>query len=80
MSTLKFLKEDFGCVEKYTCAAKRSIDEQFLKWCCKKRRGLSIGETDQELKSLLFYASRGRYSPSRHSLALEDIVGAQGIR
>ena len=53
MSTLKSLKEDFGKVDKYTGASTRSIDEQFVKWCCKKRRGLSIGETDRELKSLL---------------------------
>ncbi len=73
MSTLKSLKEDFGKVEKFTGAAKRSIDEQFVKWCCKKRRGLS--ETDRELESLLLQASRGRYSPPHHSLALEVLLG-----
>ncbi len=61
ISTLKSLKEDLDKVEKLTCAAKRSIDEQFVKWCCKKRRGLSIGETDRELNSLLLQASRGIY-------------------
>ena len=75
MSTLKSLKEDFGKVDKFTGAAKRSIDEQFVKWCCKKRRGLSIGETDRELKSLLLQASRGRDSPPHHSLALEVLLG-----
>ncbi len=53
MSTLKSLKEYFGTVEKFTCATKRSSDEQFVKWCCKKRRNLSIGETDRELVNLL---------------------------
>ncbi len=75
MSPLKSLKEDFGKVEKFTGAAKRSIDEKCVKWCCKKRRGLTIGETYRELKSLLLQASRGRYSPPHHSLALEVLLG-----
>jgi len=75
ISTLESLKEDFGCVEKYTGAAKRSIDAHFVKWCCKKRRGLAIGETDREFKSLLLQASRGRYSPPHHSVALKVLLG-----
>ena len=63
MSTLKSPKEDYGAVEKFKDGAKKMLDEQFVKWCCKKRRGLSIGETDRELKSLLLQCSRGRYPP-----------------
>ena len=74
MSTLKSLKEDYGCVEKYTGAAKRSIDVHIVKLGCKKRGGLSIGETDRELESLLLHASRGRYSLPHHSLALEVML------
>ena len=47
-ATLKSLKEDYGAVEKFTGQFKQTLDEQFVKWCCKKRRGLSIGETDRE--------------------------------
>ena len=71
MSTLKSLIEDYGVVEKYKDNAKRMLDEQFVKWCCKKRRGLSIGETDRELKSLLLQVSRGRYSPPNRIVALD---------
>jgi hypothetical protein len=49
--TLKFLKEDVGVVEKYKDGFKRSLDEQFVKICCKKRSALSCGETNKELKS-----------------------------
>ncbi len=46
--TLKSLKQDFGAVEKYSGSFKQELDELFVKWCCKKRRALSIGETDRE--------------------------------
>jgi hypothetical protein len=58
---LKSLKEDFGSVEKHSGSFKQDLDEQFVKWCCKKLRGLSIGETDGELKSWMLQATRGRY-------------------
>jgi hypothetical protein len=75
VSTLASLRVDYGCVEKFKDSAKRALDEQFVKWCCKKSRGLSIGETDRELKSLLLQASRGRYSPPNRTLALEVMLG-----
>ena len=59
-ATLKSSKEDYGAVEKYTCQFKQSLDYQFVKWCCKKRRGLTIGGTNQELKSRMLQTARGR--------------------
>jgi hypothetical protein len=50
-TTLKSLNNDFGDVEKYKDGLKKSLDEQFVKMCCKKGRALSCGETDRELKS-----------------------------
>ncbi len=49
--TLKSPKEDFGAIEKYSGSFKQELNEQLVKWCCKKRRGLSIKETYRELKS-----------------------------
>lgn len=51
VTTLKSLKQDFGAVEKYKDGFKRALDEQFVKMCCKKRRALSCGETDREMRS-----------------------------
>ncbi len=65
-ATLKSLKEDCGSVVKYTGPFKQNLDEQFVKWCCKKGIGLSTRETDRELKSWMLQATRGRYqSPTR---------------
>ena len=74
MSTLNSLKEDYGVVEKFKVSAKKMLDEQFVKWCCKKRRGLSIGETRRELKSLLLHCSRGRYSPPTRIIDMEIML------
>jgi hypothetical protein len=62
-ATLKSLKEDCGAVEKFTGRFKQTLDEQFVKWCCKNRRGLSIEETARELKSWMLQATRDRYQP-----------------
>ncbi len=51
--TLASLKQGNGFVEKYKYSAKRTLDEQFDKWCCKNSKGLSIGETNKKLKCLL---------------------------
>lgn len=75
ITTLQSLKEDYGAVEKYQGAAKRSLDEQFVKWCCKKRRALSMGETDRELKSYVLQASRGRYAPPCKKTAMDVLLG-----
>jgi hypothetical protein len=72
--TLKSLKEDFGAVEKYSGSFKQELDEQFVKWCCKKRRGLSIGETDRELKSWMLQATRGRYQPPARKTAVDILL------
>jgi hypothetical protein len=62
--TSRLLKEDFGAVDKYYGSLKQDLDEQFIKWCCKKRRGLSIEETYRELKTWMLQATRGHYQPS----------------
>ena len=72
--TLKSLKEDFGAVEKFSGSFKQDLDEQFIKWCCKKRRGLSIGETDRELKSWMLQATRGRYQPPSRKTAMDILL------
>ncbi len=74
MTTLKSLKQDFGAVEKYKDGFKRSLDEQFVKMCCKKRRALSCGETDRELKSWMLQATRGRYQPPSRKTAMETLL------
>ena len=61
--TLRSLKEYFGAVEKYSGLFRQDLDEQFVKWCCKRRRGLPIRETYRELKSWLVQATRVRYQP-----------------
>ena len=73
-ATLKSLKEDYGAVEKYTGPFKQTLDEQFVKWCCKKGRGLSIGETDRELKSWMLQATRGRYQPPTRKTAMDILL------
>ncbi len=47
-STLQTLKQDYIVVEKFHGTFKLLLDGQFVKWCCKKGRGLSIGETNRE--------------------------------
>ena len=47
---LKSLKADFNGMEKFKDGLKKSIDEQYVKICCKKQQALSIGESDRELK------------------------------
>ena len=74
MTTLKSLKQDFGAVEKYKDGFKRSLDEQFVKMCCKKRRALSCGETDRELKSWMLQATRGRYQPPSRKTAMDTLL------
>ncbi len=73
-ATLKSLKEDYGAVEKYTGPFKQTLYEQFVKWCCKKGRGLSIGETDRELKSWMLQATRGRYQPPTRKTAINIVL------
>ena len=52
MQTMKTLKADFNSVEKCKDGLQKSIDEKYVKMCCKKQRALSIiGESDRELKS-----------------------------
>ena len=63
IATLATLKEDYGSVEKYTGSFKVGLDEAFVKWCCKKKKAISMGETDRELKSWVLQATRGRYQP-----------------
>ena len=45
-----------------------------MKWCCKKGRGLSIGETDRELKSWMLQATRGRYQPPTRKTAMDILL------
>jgi hypothetical protein len=73
-TTLKTLKEDYGAVEKFSGDFKQRLDEQFVKWCCKKRRGLSIGETDRELKAWMLQATRGRYQPPSKKTAMNILI------
>jgi hypothetical protein len=63
IATLASLKEDFGSVEKYSGPFKVSLDEAFVKWCCKKKKAISMGESDRELRSWILQATRGRYQP-----------------
>ncbi len=35
IATLASLKQNFGSVEKYSGTFKVSLDEAFVKWCCK---------------------------------------------
>lgn len=77
--TLKSLRKDFGAVEKFKGEFKNSLDEAFVKWCCKKRRPLSMGETDKELKSFLLQATRGRYSPPTRKTTM-DILMVMRVR
>ena len=77
--TLMSLKKDFGAVEKYKGDFKNSLDEAYVKWCCKKRRPLSMGETDKELKSYMLQATRGRYAPPTRKTAM-DILMVMRVR
>ncbi len=45
-----------------------------MKWCCKKRRGLSTGEIDRELKAWMLQATRGRYQPSSWKTANDILI------
>ena len=74
MTALKSLKQDFGVVEKYKDGFKRSLDEQFVKMCCKKRRALSCGETYRELKSWMLQATRGRYQPPSRKTFMDTLL------
>jgi len=71
---LKSLKEDYSAVEKFTGRFKHTLDEHFVKWCCKKRRGLSIGETYMELKSWMLQATRGCYQPPARKTATDVLL------
>ena len=73
-STLQTLKQDYAAVEKFHGSFKLDLDEQFVKWCCKKGRGLSIGETDRELKSWMLQATRGRYQPPSRKTAMDILL------
>ena len=74
VTTLKSLKQDFFVVEKYKDGFKRSLDEQFVKMCCKKRRALSCEETDREFKSWMLQATRGRYQPPSQKTAMDTLL------
>ena len=69
--TLKSMQEDFGAIEKYSGSFKQDLGELFVKWCCKKCRGLSIGETIRELKSWMLQATRSRYQPPSWKAAMD---------
>ena len=73
-STLKSLKHDYAAIEKFSGDFKQRLDEQFVKWCCKKRRGLSTGETDRELKAWMLQATRGRYQPPSWKTAKDILI------
>ena len=73
-STLQTLKQDYDVVEKFHGTFKLLLDEQFVKWCCKKGRGLSIGETDRELKCWMLQATRGRYQPPTRKTAMDILL------
>ncbi len=73
-STLQTLKKDYGAVEKFKDKFKRDLDEQYVKMCCKKRRALSAGETDRELKSWILQISRGRYKPPSKKVAMDCLL------
>jgi len=47
-ATLKSFNEYNCAVEKYTGQFKQTLDERFVKRCCKKRRRFSVGEIDRE--------------------------------
>ncbi len=70
----KSLKENFGAVEKNSGSFKQDLDEQFVKWCCKKRRGLSIGKTGRELKSWMLQSTRGHYQPPSRKTTMDIIL------
>ena len=74
VTTLKSLKQDFGAVEKYKDGFKRALDEQFVKMCCKKRRALSCGETDKEMRSWMLQATRGRYQPPSRKTSMDTLL------
>ena len=74
VTTLKSLKQAFGTVEKCKDCFIRSLDAQFVNMCCKKRRVLSCGETDRELKSWMFQATRGRYQPPSRKTAMDTLL------
>ena len=42
--------------------------------CCKKKRGLSMGETDKELRLFVSRVSAGRYTPPCKKTALDCLV------
>jgi hypothetical protein len=72
-TTLKSLKHDFGAVEKYKDGFKKSLDEQFVKMCCKKNKPISMVELDRELKSWVLHISRGCYQPPARKTC-QDLV------
>ena len=39
-ATLKLVKVDYSAMEKFTDQFKQTLDEPFVKWCCKKREGI----------------------------------------
>ena len=57
------LKKGYGSVEKYKGSLKLGLDEAFVKWCCKNKKAISMGETDRESKSWALQATRRRYQP-----------------
>lgn len=48
--------------------------QAFVKMCCKKKRGLSMGETDKELRKLIQCISGGRYLPPCKKTALDCLI------
>ena len=45
-----------------------------MKWCCKKRRGLSTRETDRELKAWMLQTTRGHYQPPSWKTAKNILI------
>lgn len=48
--------------------------QAYVKWCCKKKRGLSLGETDKEFKAYINQISGGRYNPPCRRTSIDILV------
>ena len=48
-----------------------------MNWCCKKKKAISMGETDRELKSWVLQATRGRYQPLARKTCQDLILTMQ---
>jgi hypothetical protein len=61
-------------MNKYHGDQKKKIDRQFVVWCCKSSRPLSMGETDKSFKKFVLAATSGRYQPPCRKTALEELT------